>query len=410
MCMNNFNKIKSLAITLLLPAVGFCQDETTVKTTSYFTNVLFLTLLITIIVLAILILTFSTVFKNFVRSDFFYEKYNSKKNDNSTSIKNITTVLFFLMSFSMMAQETVLAIKDDGRIGGIDQFTFYFMIVLIIIELLVLGVMFYQFNFLVKTNITDTISSEKNNIKASESKLLLSLTDAVAIEDEDSILLDHNYDGIKELDNNLPPWWKYMFYATILSGVIYLVHFHVLKTGDLQTAEYDKAMAQAKIEVDEYMKTSANNVDENTVKLLTEASDITAGKDVFTANCAACHGATGGSTPNGIGPNLTDDYWLHGGGLQDVFKTIKYGWAEKGMKSWKEDLSPMQIAQVTSYIKSLKGTNPPNGKSPQGDLYIEGGASTVSDSTSVTADSLNVQIKVDTLKAASVATLSPSKK
>lgn len=394
MRMNNFNKLKSLALALLLPAVGFCQEETTVKTTSYFSNVLFLTLFVTIIILAILILTFSAVFKNFVRSDFFTEKYINKKEDNSTSIKNITTVLFFLLSFSMMAQDTVAAVKDDGRIGGVDQFTFYFMIILIIIELLVLGVMFYQFNFLIKTNTTVAVSGERNNIKVPESKLLLSLTDAVAVEDEDSILLDHDYDGIKELDNNLPPWWKYMFYATILSGVIYLVHYHVLKTGDLQTAEYDKAMAQAKIEVDEYMKTSANNVDENTVKLLTEASDIAAGKDVYIASCAACHGQLGEGT---VGPNLTDDYWIHGGKIDDLFKTVKYGWVEKGMKSWKEELSPMQIAQVASYIKSLKGTNPPNGKAPQGDLFNENGTIPVNDSTAVKVDSLNVQIKADSL-------------
>lgn len=394
MRMNNYNKLKSLALALLLPAVGFCQEETTVKTTSYFSNVLFLTLIVTIIILAILILTFSAVFKNFVKSDFFTEKYINKKEDNSTSIKNITTVLFFLLSFSMMAQNTVATLKDDGRIGGVDQFTFYFMLILIIIELLVLAVMFYQFNFLIKTNTTVEVSGERNNIKVPESKLLLSLTDAVAVEDEESILLDHDYDGIKELDNNLPPWWKYMFYATILSGVIYLVHYHVLKTGDLQTAEYDKAMAQAKIEVDEYMKTSANNVDENTVKLLTEASDIAAGKDVYIASCAACHGQLGEGT---VGPNLTDDYWIHGGKIDDLFKTVKYGWVEKGMKSWKEELSPMQIAQVASYIKSLKGTNPPNGKAPQGDLFNEKGNVPVNDSTAVKVDSLNIQIKADSL-------------
>ena len=394
MRMNNFNKLKSLALALLLPAVGFCQEETTVKTTSYFSNVLFLTLFVTIIILAILILTFSTVFKNFVRSDFFTEKYINKKEDNSTSFKNITTVLFFLLSFSMMAQDTVAVVKDDGRIGGVDQFTFYFMLIVIIIELLVLGVMFYQFNFLIKTNTTVAVSGERNNIKVPESKLLLSLTDAVAVEDEDSILLDHDYDGIKELDNNLPPWWKYGFYLTIVVSVIYLFNFHVLGTGDLQLKEYEDELAQAKLEVEAFMKTSANNVDESTVKLLTDASDIAAGKTVFIANCAACHGQLGEGT---VGPNFADDYWIHGGSVQDIFKSIKYGWIEKGMKSWKEDLSPMQIAQVSSFIKSLRGTNPPNGKAPQGDLFNENGTVPVNDSTAVKVDSLNVQIKADSL-------------
>ena len=118
---------------------------------------------------------------------------------------------------------------------------------------------------------------------------------------------------------------------------------------------------------------------------------------MFKASCAACHGQLGEGT---VGPNLTDDYWLHGGSVQDVFKSIKYGWVEKGMKSWKEDLSPMQIAQVTSYIKSLKGTNPANAKAPQGDLYTEGGVAPVNDSTAVMVDSLNVQVKADSLSAA----------
>ena len=389
--MNNFNKIKSLALALMLPAVGFCQDEAVKETTSYFSNVLFITMLGLIIVLAIVIVAFSGVFKNIADSDYLQNKYSNKKNDNSSIIKSSISVILILSSLSMMAQDAA-AIKplDDGRIGGIDQFTFYFMLTCVFLELLVLALMIYQFNFLVKTHLT----IEKPKAKKVESKLLLSLTDAVAIEEEDSILLDHNYDGIKELDNNLPPWWKYGFYLTILTAFIYMIHFHVLKTGDLQTAEYDKAVAQAKIEVEEYMKTSANNVDENSVKLLIDVADINSGKDVFKASCAACHGQLGEGT---VGPNLTDDYWIHGGTIQDLFKTIKYGWVEKGMKSWKEELSPMQIAQVASYIKSIKGTNPPNAKTPQGDLFTESGSASVNDSTIVETDSLNLLIKADSL-------------
>jgi len=292
----------------------------------------------------------------------------------------------------MMAQDAVVTkVIDDGRIGGIDQFTFYFLLFLVFVELFVLGLMFYQFNFLVKTHLT--IVKAGKPIKV-ESKILKSLTDVVPIEEEESILLDHDYDGIKELDNNLPPWWKYGFYLTIVTGVIYLLHFHVLKTGDLQGKEYDNAMAQAKIEVDEFMKTSANNVDENTVKVLTEASDITAGKDLFIANCVACHGKGGEGT---VGPNLTDEYWIHGGSIQDLFKTLKYGWVEKGMKSWKDDLSPIQMAQVSSYIRTLKGTNPPNPKAPQGDLYSEARVAPLNDSTNVKNDSLNINIKADSV-------------
>jgi cytochrome c oxidase cbb3-type subunit III len=394
--MTNFNKIKSLAIAMLIPTIGFCQEQTVKANTTYFTNVLFLTLIVTIIILAIVIVAFGSVFKNIADSDYLINKFSNKKQDNSNNVKNITTALILFSTLSMMSQEkAVAAVKiDDGRIGGLDQFTFYFLIFVIFIELLVLGLMFFQFNFLVKTQI-ETKNKEKS--KKVESKLLLSLTDAVAIEEEDSILLDHDYDGIKELDNNLPPWWKYGFYLTIVVAVIYLFNFHVLGTGDLQGKEYEKEIAQAKIEVDEFMRNSANNVDENTVKLLTEASDIATGKDIFISNCAACHGKLGEGT---VGPNFADEYWIHGGSIQDIFKSIKYGWVEKGMKSWKEDLSPMQIAQVTSYIKSLKGTNPPNGKAPQGDLYSESGTAPTNDSTLIATDSLTIKMNTDTIKAA----------
>jgi cytochrome c oxidase cbb3-type subunit 3 len=107
-------------------------------------------------------------------------------------------------------------------------------------------------------------------------------------------------------------------------------------------------------------------VDENSVKLLTAADDLAAGKTVFLTTCFACHGRSG---EGGVGPNLTDEYWLHGGSIQEVFKTIKYGWPDKGMKSWKDDYSPVQIAQIASFVKSLAGTNPANAKPPQGTLF-----------------------------------------
>ena len=402
--MKKYNNIKALAIAMLFPVLGFCQEQTVKESSTYFSNVLFITLLATIVLLAIVVVAFAGVFKNIADSDFLTNKYGDKSNNNSSTIKSVITFLMISSSVSMMAQDKVIVVvaKDDGRIGGLDQFTFYFMVFVIFIELLILGLMFFQFNFLVKTQMP--IVEKKSKIV--ESKILMSLTDAVAIEDEESILLDHDYDGIKELDNNLPPWWKYGFYLTIAVAVIYLFNFHVLKIGALQGQEYINEMAQAQLEVDEFMKNSANNVDENTIKLLTEASDMTAGKDIFMANCAACHGKLGEGT---VGPNFADEYWIHGGGVKDIFKTIKYGWVEKGMKSWKEDLSPMQMAQVTSYIKSLRGTNPLNGKAPQGDLFIEDGVALVNDSTKVASDSLNIQMKVDSLKTPLSATVANKK-
>ncbi|UOB18911.1 cbb3-type cytochrome c oxidase N-terminal domain-containing protein [Abyssalbus ytuae] len=199
-------------------------------------------------------------------------------------------------------------------------------------------------------------------------KLYKGLTKAKPIEAEGEIILDHNYDGIKELDNSLPPWWLYGFYISILFAIIYLARFHIFG-GDNQAEEYDKAMAQAQIDIEEYKKTAKDLVDVNTVQLLTDAGDLAAGKTIFTTNCVACHMADGGG---GIGPNLTDKYWILGGGIQNVFRTISEGGRDgKGMIAWKQSLKPSEIAQVASFVLSLQGTTPANPKEPQGDLWVD---------------------------------------
>jgi len=196
-------------------------------------------------------------------------------------------------------------------------------------------------------------------------------------QEEADITLGHSYDGIRELDNRLPPWWLYGFYITIIFAGIYLWRYHVSASAPLSIQEYEISVAKAEVEKEEYLSKSANNVDENTVKLLTDAASIEGGKKIFITNCTACHGADGGGV---VGPNLTDEYWLHGGRVNDVFKSIKYGIVEKGMKSWKDDFSPVQIAQLSSFIKSIKGSKVANPKSPQGDLFKEDN-SIVEDST-----------------------------
>ena len=221
--------------------------------------------------------------------------------------------------------------------------------------------------------------------------LYAKLTRVKAIEEEDEIILDHNYDGIKELDNNLPPWWVYGFYATILFAAIYLIRFEVLG-GDNQIDEYEQAVAQAKIEIEEYKKTAKDLVDENTVELLTDASDIKAGENIFSGNCVACHKAGGGG---GIGPNLTDDYWILGGGIKNVFHTISEGGrAGKGMIAWKTDLKPSEIAQVASYVLSLHGTHPADAKEPQGDLWVDENAPI--EEAQVTQDSTQIEVLLET--------------
>lgn len=209
------------------------------------------------------------------------------------------------------------------------------------------------------------------------SKLNAKLNDSVPVEKEADVLLDHDYDGIKELDNNLPPWWKYGFYLTIIFAFIYMIHFHVVGSGTVQLDEYNAQLAEADLQKQERLKLAANNVDENTVTALTAEADLSAGKKIYTEKCLVCHGAAG---EGNVGPNLTDDYWIHGGNIKDVFKIVKYGFPSKGMISWQSQLNPVQMQQVSSYIKSIKGTNPANPKEPQGTLYTEEG-SVVADST-----------------------------
>ena len=198
------------------------------------------------------------------------------------------------------------------------------------------------------------------------SKLMKKIQDAKPIENESEIELDHNYDGIHELDNNLPPWWLWGFYISIVFAIVYLVRFHVMQTAPLSIGEYEQEMAAAEVAKAEYLKNAANLVDETSVVMLDSEGLIKEGATIFSKNCAVCHAADGGG---GVGPNLTDKYWLHGGDIKAVFSTIKYGVPAKGMIPWKDQLNPADMQKVASYILTLQGTTPASPKEAQGDLY-----------------------------------------
>ena len=197
-------------------------------------------------------------------------------------------------------------------------------------------------------------------------RLMKSMTQAVPVGHEADIDLGHDYDGIRELDNKMPPWWLGLFYGSIIFSVFYLFAFHMSDIGPSSKQEYDTAMETAKAEVNAYLATVADAVDENNVTALTDEKEIALGKTIFETTCATCHGKLG---EGGIGPNMTDDYWIHGGGIQNVFKTIKNGVPEKGMISWADQLRASDMQRVASYILTLRGTNPPNPKASQGTLY-----------------------------------------
>jgi cytochrome c oxidase cbb3-type subunit 3 len=188
----------------------------------------------------------------------------------------------------------------------------------------------------------------------------------VPMDKESDIDLDHDYDGIRELDNNLPPWWLYGFYLSIIIGVAYVYVYHFSDLGYSQQQEYEIAIQEGEDQKAAFAARQPNSIDEKNLVALTDADAMAVGQKIYIASCAACHGPDGQGT---IGPNLTDDYWIHGGHVRDVFATIKNGAPEKGMIAWKTQLQPATMVKVASYIMTLYGFNPPNPKAKQGELY-----------------------------------------
>ena len=320
----------------------------------------------------------------------------SKQALNLSKAGKKVMMIFVVVMGSMFAKkgfaQTTAAISDSTTqvvstdfYGGVSYNTFWTMATVISLELLVVFILvlfirniFRSIHPSEKVIVTGKLQSDSWMIRTWHTLDKQFFTKAIPLEKEADMLLDHDYDGIKELDNALPPWWKYGFYITIVVAVFYILKFEVWHTGMNPTQEYAAEMTAAKIQTDAYLAAAKDNVDENSVTQL-DAAGAAAGKEIFTKTCVACHLAEGQGS---VGPNLTDDYWIHGGGIKDIFKTIKYGYPDKGMQSWQSTYSPVQIQQLASYIRTLKGTNPPNPKAPQGDLYKE--VAVITDSTATT--------------------------
>ena len=290
---------------------------------------------------------------------------------------------FFILGIGSVQAQTVSSTVAPNPItqiaGALDPTTIMILMLVVAIELFVI---LYLFAILQKMLIALGYKTKAES-KWTYAAIMRRMTKAIPLDREAEVATDHNYDGIIELDNSLPPWWVYMFYGTIIFSITYMIYFNYFD-GPTQKMEYDTEVAQALVSKNEFLKKAAALVDETSVVILTDAASLVKGKSSYITKCATCHGQYGEGL---VGPNLTDAYWIHGGGIKDVFKTIKYGWPEKGMISWESQITPMEMQQISSYIITLKGTKPANPKAPQGIIYIE--ESTV-DTTAKAIDSLNV--------------------
>ena len=339
------------------------------------------------VILALILLLIIAILANLLMGVAQVKLQKDKTADAAARAAVVVTTLLVLFCSPAMAQGNTAnaATAATGSIGGISVLAFYIMASVIFLELLVVLVLLVNVRILLRA---DLVRPEKAAaapaIKAKISNWWMRLNSFKPVEQNADLDLGHDYDGIRELDNRLPPWWLYGFYLTIFVAGIYLYRYHIAHTGPSSGEEYTASIANADKEVQEYLKKQGDAVDENTVKLLTVPDEIAAGKEIFLKSCIACHKE---DARGDVGPNLTDEYWLHGGDVKSVFKTIRYG--INAMPQWQNSYSNKQIAELASYVKSLKGSNPPNAKAPQGVLYKEDVAApgAVADSAAVKKDS-----------------------
>jgi cytochrome c oxidase cbb3-type subunit 3 len=326
------------------------------------------TLAVFLVALAFLLLICIGILANILL--FTANQRSQKELSRKNTAAIISTFLFVFVSSALHAQNaegTAVKAAVADSIGGMSLFAFYMLMSVIFLELLIIVVMLLQIKTLMRE---ETLASVKEaripvlrNLTAKWWDKLNSFRPA---DQEADIDLGHDYDGIRELDNRLPPWWLYGFYLTIIAGCIYFYRYQVSHTGLSNVQEYEASVIQADLDIKEYLAKKGESVDENTVAVLKDPADLDAGKTIFMTICATCH------KPNGagdVGPNLTDQYWLHGGGIKNIFKTIRYG--AGAMPQWQNSYSNKQIAQIASYVKSLGGTNPAGAKAPQGEIYQE---------------------------------------
>lgn len=389
-----YNRFIALATALLMiPGVALAE-ETTKTTTGNSYNAVLIALVSLMIILLFAVAVLGNVLKQL--ADVYKDKLKERR-ESGQIVKAILLILTLsIPSAFAFAQEaadstTANAVASSPYISGIPKTDFYFLMGFIGFELIIVFALLLLIRVMVRL-ISDKPELVPQMQAVMRKPFLDRFNKSVSVTHEEGIVLDHDYDGIRELDNDLPPWWRYMFIATIIAAVAYMWYYH-MADGPNQIEEYTAEVQKGEEEKAAYLAKTANNVDENTVTMILDQGELSAAQTIFQSSCAACHAKDGGG---GVGPNLTDDYWMHGGTIKEVFKTIKYGVPEKGMKSWKDDFSPKQIAGIASYVKSLKGTKPAAPKEKQGDLLVEGGDKAL-DSLSTETQPATVPVDRDTV-------------
>ncbi|MEO8413175.1 MAG: cbb3-type cytochrome c oxidase N-terminal domain-containing protein [Ginsengibacter sp.] len=371
-CIHLINKKNILSLAVLLAALpAMAQQATATQASSSGYNQLEILLVIMMVVFLFVIWGLSRALAVLGRQ--VIEK-------NKGAGKLLPVLLVTLLAFAAKvssAQDTATtgAVKVLPNYGGLSATTFYILVSVIVIELFVILFLVFSIRGFYKALLPQKAAAPAriNKFNIWWATLGKKLTKAAPVEQEADVMLDHDYDGIRELDNPLPPWWKYGFYITIGIAIIYLLNFHVFGYGKNPTEEYTAEMANARIEKEMYEANNKDKIDENNVPEA-DAGGLAIAKEIFTTKCFACHGKLG---EGGAGPNLTDNYWLHKGSLNDMYRSIKIGYPDKGMQSWATVYTPKEISYLASYVKSLHGTNPPNAKAPQGDLYADSSAGSI---------------------------------
>lgn len=335
----------------------------------------------TIVVLMAVIYVLGSIVKTLVEEDTLETARAMKAK------KGLLTILILISSSTMvMAQDAAPMVDSVPMVLDMEATVFWVLLGVLFFEfVIILMLCFILYKFLLRKGLIRSFETalptwlQWNKLMGSDKP----------IEQEAEQLIAHDYDGIQELDNGMPPMLKYIFIGSILFAFYYMFDYHILKASPLSIAEYDAQMEQGKQDRLEYIKKAGASVDENSVTLLSDASMLAGGEKLYTQNCVACHGNNG---QGGVGPNLTDAYWLHGGDIHSIFKSVKYGIPEKGMRSWQSEIKPADMQAVVSYIITAFGNkNVTGGKAPQGNLYQA--ASSDSTQSTTPADSSAVPIK-----------------